>query len=109
MTDPYLLAVIAFIAGTAFGWVLASARARGTTGDFTTTTAAGSVAGIARARMVKARTMEMKCACGTVSKFRDPVEPGFQPFPDGDSITCSNCGRVTNLNQIRKMERDAQG
>jgi hypothetical protein len=107
MTDPYLLALIAFIAGTAFGWLLATSRARGATTDFTS--AAGSVAGVARARMVKARTMEMKCACGTVSRFRDPVEPGFQPFPDGDTIACSNCGRVTNLNQIRKMERDAGG
>jgi hypothetical protein len=108
MTDPYLFALVAFLAGIAVGWLLATSRGKGVTSDFTSATATGSV-GIGRTRAVKARVMEMQCACGTVSKFRDPVEPGYQPFPDGDSITCSSCGRVTKLQQIRKVEKDALG
>ena len=108
LTDSYLFALVAFLVGIAVGWVLATARGKGTTSDFTSAPGTASVAGTGR-RTVKARTMEMRCACGTVSKFHDPVLPGYQPFPDGDSVTCPNCGRVAKLNQIRQLERDAQG
>jgi hypothetical protein len=109
VTGPYLFAAIAFIAGIAVGWVLATARAKASTSDFTSPLMTGSAAGTGRSARVKARTMEMKCACGSLSKFRDPVEPGYLPFPDGDSIACPNCGRVTKLKEIRKLAGDAQG
>jgi hypothetical protein len=107
MTDPYLLAVVAFVAGTAFGWVLASARAK--TSDFTLPAEIASAAGAGRSRLAKARIMEIKCPCGSLLKFRDPVEPGYQPFPNDDSIACANCGRVMKLSEIRRPLKDAQG
>lgn len=56
----------------------------------------------------KTRTMEIKCGCGSLLKFRDPMELGYQPYPSGDSITCPNCGKVMNLKELRKLETGAQ-
>ena len=56
----------------------------------------------------KVRTIELKCKCGSVLKFRDPVEPGYQPYPLGDSFTCSGCGKAYDLREIRNLEKGAQ-
>lgn len=105
-SDPanfYLPAVVAFLAGVAVGWLLATIRLKGTIDIHALPVGTGSVAG-----QRKTRTMEIKCGCGSLLKFRDPVEPGYQPYPSGDSLTCPNCGRAMNLGEIRKLEKDAQ-
>jgi hypothetical protein len=99
---------IAFVAGIVVGWMLAnvtrtkeiievSALRSGT--DLST--------GARRVAMTKVRTMELKCKCGSVLKFRDPVEPGYQPYPSGDSFSCSGCGKVYDLREIHKLEKGA--
>lgn len=57
------------------------------------------------------RTMELKCACGSHWKFRDSAgapTPGYEPYPSGDSFSCPKCGKVIDLNEIRKLEADAK-
>ena len=111
MTAPYIFAAIALVvAGIGVGWALATRRSKkALMRDFMSQAATGSVASGGRPAKVAVRTMEMKCGCGSVSKFRDPVEPGYLPFPDGDSFACPNCGRVRKLNEINRLVRDARG
>ena len=93
--------VIAVIAGVAIGWLLASIRMKGTM----RLSATPSVPGISPQRTVaKTRTMELRCKCGSIMKFRDPVEDGYHPFPSGDSVACSSCGKVIDLEQFRKLQ-----
>jgi len=57
------------------------------------------------------RKLELKCECGAVAKFRDPLgspNEGFQLYPPGDSYTCSQCGRSIDLKQVRSLESDAR-
>ena len=105
-SDPaksYLLAVITFLAGIAVGWLLATIHRKGRIDIPVPPVGIDSGAGKRRTR-----TIEIKCGCGALLKFRDPAEPGYQPYPSSDSITCPNCGRVKNLKEIRKLEKDAQ-
>ena len=111
LSGSYFLAVIAFVAfavGVAVGWGLATLRLKRTIQNAASRAGTGLAAGTHRAVRARTRTMEIQCACGSRLKFRDPVEPGYQPFPSGDSVTCPDCGRVKRLNQVRKLEEDAQ-
>lgn len=103
LANSYLLAVIAFLAGVAVGWLLATIRLKGTIDINALPVGTGPSVG-----QRKTRTMEIKCGCGSLLKFRDPVELGYQPYPSGDSITCPNCGKVMNLKELRKLETGAQ-
>lgn len=108
-SDPgssYLLAAIAFFAGIAVGWLLATVRIKGRVQ--VSLTPSGTSTNTQRLVTAKTRKMEIKCVCGSLMKFRDPVEPGYQPFPTGDSVTCPNCGRTKDLTEIRKLEGNAQ-
>lgn len=106
-SSPYLLAAIAFFVGVAVGWLLAVARAKGRIDVSLALPGASTVT--RRAVMIKRQTIEVKCPCGSLMKFRDPVAPGYQPYPTGDSVTCPSCGRTNDLTEIRKLEGDALG
>jgi hypothetical protein len=101
-----LLVVAAFLAGLGAGWLLATVRGKGSgrTSLLPTDTATGTRRPVTR----RIQTMELKCACGSLLKFRDPVEPGYQPYPSGDSVTCPNCGRTRDLKEIRKLESESR-
>ena len=106
LTAPGPLLRIAFVAGIVVGWILAKVTRGGAMIKVSslppgTDTNTGSV----RVAMKKTRTMELKCKCGSVLKFRDPVEPGYEPYPSGDSFSCSGCGKVYDLKEIRKLEK----
>ena len=106
-SGPLLGAV--FIAGIFVGWLLASVtRTRAAIQLSGLPFGTDVSAGAARAAVKKVRTMELKCKCGSVLKFRDPVEPGYQPYPSGDSFTCSSCGKVYDLREIHKLEMAAR-
>jgi hypothetical protein len=108
-SDPsslYLVAAIAFFAGIAVGWLLATVRVKG---RIQVSLAPPGTGTPARLNITtKTRKMEIKCGCGSLMKFRDPVEPGYQPYPTGGSVTCPDCGRTKDLTEIRKLERDVQ-
>ena len=91
-----MLTAIVFLVGIAIGWLLATYWIRGTV------RVSAGPAGTA-----KTYRMEIKCLCGSVLKFRDPVAPGYEPYPTGDSITCPNCGRVKDLKEIRELQKEA--
>lgn len=116
-TGLFLLVVIAFVAGMAVGWLLATTRSKGrVSGSMDVSsvppgTATGirtSWSGEALKATSKARTMELRCKCGSTWKFREPLELGFEPFPAGDTFSCRNCGHVTDLERVRKLVRDAR-
>lgn len=110
MTAPYLMVAIALVfAGIGVGWALATRRSKESLMKDFMSQAAGAVASGGGPARVAVRTMEMKCSCGSVSKFRDPVEDGYLPFPDGDSFACPSCGRVRKMGEIKRMVRDARG
>jgi hypothetical protein len=111
-----LLVVIAFVAGIAVGWLLAM-RVKGlirgsinvsTVPSGTATAMRTSWSGEAVKLTSKARTMELSCKCGSTWKFREPQEPGFEPFSTGDTFSCPNCGNVTDMQKVRNLVRDAQ-
>jgi hypothetical protein len=95
-----------FLAGLVAGWLIATLRVNGNLRF--------SFLPQGKARPFLAtkttRTLELKCACGSLWKFRDTpglLAPGFQPYPTGDSYSCPKCGKVTDLNEIRKLAGDA--
>jgi hypothetical protein len=100
---------IAFVAGIVVGWMLANLTRSKQTIELSAPPPGTDLStGVRRVAKTKIRTMELKCKCGAVLKFRDPVQPGYQPYPSGDSFSCSNCGKVFDLSQIRSLEKDAQ-
>jgi len=111
----YMLMAAAFFAGLAVGWFAATARVRLGGSMRVSSVPQGTTPGIhtswssevAKAT-AKARTMELRCQCGSVWKFRDPPEPGFEPFPPGNSFSCPKCGHVTDFERIRKLVQDVQ-
>ena len=105
VTGSLLSAGIAFVAGIAVGWLLATTRAKGKWHISLSPADSGSGPRALRVR-TKIYKMEIKCLCGALLKFRDPVEPGYQPYPNGDSVTCPSCGRIKDLHQIRALEND---
>lgn len=94
-----------FLAGVLIGWLLATYRIKATID------VSADTAGTARGRRRRAKTyrMEIRCLCGSLLKFSDPVGPGYQPYPTGDSVTCPNCGRVKDLTEIRQLQKEALG
>jgi hypothetical protein len=97
---------IVFVAGIFVGWVLANVT-RTKEAILSALPPGTDLSSGARRFATKVRVMELKCKCGAVLKFRDPVEPGYQPYPSGDSFSCPNCGKVYNLGEIRKLEKGA--
>ena len=110
--DPsslYLFIAIAFLAGIAVGWLLATVRVKGRINvSLEPPGSSTGTQGLVTTKTSKTRMMEIKCACGSLMKFRDPVEPGYQPYPTGDSVTCPNCGRSKDLTEIRKLAENVQ-
>ena len=99
---------IAFLAGIVLGWMLANVtRTRETIQLAAPAPGTDLGAGARRIAKTKVRVMELKCKCGSVLKFRDPLEPGYQPYPSGDSFTCSGCGKVYNLGEIHNLGKGA--
>jgi hypothetical protein len=98
---------IAFVAGIFVGWVLANVTRTKETILSVLPPGTDLSSGAQRLGMTKVRTMELKCKCGSVLKFRDPVEPGYQPYPSGDSFSCSDCGKVYDLREIRQLGKGA--
>jgi hypothetical protein len=98
---------IAFVAGIFVGWVLANVTRTKETILSVLPPGTDVSTGVSRVARTKVRIMELKCKCGSVLKFRDPVEPGYQPYPSGDSFSCSDCGKVYDLKEIRKLEKGA--
>lgn len=111
----FMIVLFAFVAGIAVGWFFGTARIR-LGGSMRVSTAPPEAtpgictnwSGEAVKSASKARTMELRCKCGSVWKFRDPPEPGFEPFPVGDSFSCPKCGFATDLRRIRKLVQDAR-
>ena len=105
-SSSYLLTAIVFFVGIAVGWLLATFRVKGRI----PTSLAPRWTSTAAQRLVAINThkLEIKCVCGSLMKFRDPVAPGYQPYPTGESVTCPNCGRTNDLTEIRKLEGHAQ-
>lgn len=100
---------IAFVAGIIVGWMLANLRRTTETSQLSAPPPGTDLSiGARPVAKTKVRTMELKCKCGSVLKFRDPVEPGYQPYPLGDSFTCSGCGKAYDLKEIRNLEKGAQ-
>ena len=97
-----VLTASVFLAGIAIGWLLATYWTKAAT--YFSGVRAGAAAD--RPGTVKTYRMEIRCLCGSLLKFRDPVGPGYQPFPTGDSVTCPNCGRVKDLKEIRELQKD---
>ena len=63
----------------------------------------------ARLGKTKIRIMELKCKCGTMLKFRSSRYLGDgKLYPTGDSFTCSSCGKVYDLKEMRNLEKGAQ-
>ena len=98
---------IAFLAGIVLGWMLANVTRTRETIQLAALPPETDL-GARRIAKTKVRVMELKCKCGSVLKFRDPVEPGYQPYPSGDSFTCSGCGKVYDLKEMRNLEKGAQ-
>ena len=95
-----------FLAGLAAGWLIATVRVSGSARI--SFRSPGNVTPFLATKAT--RTLELKCACGSLWKFRDtpgPLPPGFQPYPTGDSYSCPRCGKVTDLNEIRKLAANA--
>jgi hypothetical protein len=95
-----------FFAGLFAGWLIATLRVSGNLRF--SFQPPGKVSPFLATK--KTRTLELKCACGSISKFRDtqgPLPPGFQPYPTGDSYSCPKCGKVADLNEIRRLAGDA--
>jgi len=105
-SSSYLLVAIAFFAGIAVGWLLATVRVKGRL--HVSLAPPGASTSTPWIVTTKTQKMEIKCVCGSLMKFRDPVEPGYQPYPTGDSVTCPDCGRVKDLTEIRKLGGNAQ-
>ncbi len=100
---------LAFVAGIVVGWMLANVtRTRETIQLSALPPGTDQSSGARRFAKTKVRIMELKCKCGSVLKFRDPVEPGYEPYPSGDSFICSVCGKVYDLRQIHNLEKGAQ-
>jgi hypothetical protein len=106
LADPRVAILIAFLLGIGVGWLVATVRVKGKI--HVSMSPASSGTGNRWAVTKTTQVMELTCACGELLKFRNPVEPGYQPFPSGDSVTCPHCGRVTSLTEIHKLEKDAQ-
>ncbi len=98
---------IVFVAGIFVGWVLANVTRTKETILSALPPGTDLGASARRVAMKKVRTMELKCKCGSVLKFRDPVEPDYQPYPSGDSFSCSSCGKVFDLREIHNLEKGA--
>ena len=103
-SSSYLLIAIAFFAGIAVGWLLSNV----VKGRLQFSLAPGASTGARWLVTTKTREMKLKCVCGSLMKFCDPVKPGYQPFPTGDSVTCPNCGKTMDVTEIRKLEGSAQ-
>jgi len=97
-----------FIAGVVIGWILANVTRTKETILSALPPGTDLSTGARRFGKTKVRIMELKCKCGTMLKFRDPVAPGYEPYPTGDSFTCSSCGKVYNLAEMRNLEKGAQ-
>ena len=96
-----------FVAGIVVGWILANVMRTRDTILAALPPGTDLSSGAGRIGKTKVRIMELKCKCGSVLKFRDPVEPGYQPYPSGDSFSCSDCGKVYDLREIHKLEKGA--
>lgn len=66
--------LIAFVAGIAVGFLLAVRFKMSVS-----VLPSGAGAGKRLLMTEKIHMMEVKCVCGSLLKFRDPVEPGYQP------------------------------
>lgn len=98
-----------FVAGIVVGWILANVMRTKDTILAALPPGTDLTAGAGlRLGKTKVRIMELKCKCGSVLKFRDPVAPGYQPYPTGDSFTCPDCGKDYNLGEMRNLEKGAQ-
>ncbi len=109
VTVPKLMLVVIFVAGLVVGWLLAAVRIRGRVSFSIQPTAEGAPGIVTKS--VTVRTMELRCLCGSVWKFRDaagPPKPAYEPYPSGDTYSCPNCGRAIDLKQIRKLEGEAK-
>jgi hypothetical protein len=95
---------IAFAAGIFVGWMLANV-ARTKEVQVSGLPSGTDPSTGTRVAKTKVRVMELICKCGAVLKFRDPLEPGYQPYPSGDSFSCSACGKVYDLREIHKLEK----
>ncbi|HVN63995.1 MAG TPA: hypothetical protein VMT58_05120 [Candidatus Binataceae bacterium] len=101
---PINFIAFVLVIGVAIGWFIATFRARKTTLDALRPTVFGAGTGAKQ----KIRTIELQCSCGNKLKFRDPVEPGYEPFPQSDSVACPNCGKVRDLGKILKRAEAAR-
>ena len=99
---------IVFVAGILVGWVLANVMRTKETILSALPLGTDLSSGARRFGKTKVRIMELKCQCGMMLKFRDPVEPGYEPYPSGDSFTCSSCGKVYDLKEMRNLATGAQ-
>jgi hypothetical protein len=52
------------------------------------------------------RELKVKCKCGEMLRFRDPIDPAdpeCQPFPKDDSVPCPHCGNPLDLREAKQI------
>jgi len=101
-----LIAVLAFAVGVFVGQRMAHI-----TGGvkFSFSDAPLSSSGLA-IKTNKSINLTLKCTCGAVHNFHKGAglaKPGSESYPEGDSYTCSTCGKVLDLQAIRKAAGEA--
>jgi len=102
LTPSWLWVAGAFLGGCFVGWYLAVKLGRSAI-KFALSPARGEKPSLVT---IMTRTLELKCECGAVHKFREgaaSTEADFKPYPKGDSYICPICGRATDLKQIREL------
>ena len=97
---------IAFVAGIVVGWMLANVtRTKETIQLAALPPGADPSTDARRVAKTKVRTMELKCKCGSVLKFRDPVEPGYQPYPAATPLPAQVAERLLTLERSATWKR----
>jgi hypothetical protein len=108
VTLSWLAVAGIFAVGVLVGWLIATLRLLRTFQISVTRGSGDSPPKLAFAKTE--RLLELKCECGSQWKFREgpgDMPPGFRPFPVGASFVCPNCGRSTDLTQVRKLQASA--
>jgi hypothetical protein len=110
VTLPWIAVLLIFLAGALVGWFASGkASARVSVGVRPDLPGDLGRSGI-RFQTTRTRTIVLKCQCGAIWHFRegsDPLPPGTEPIPAGDSYICKQCGRSIDLKQERQLEADA--
>ena len=108
-TVTWLGFIGAFIAGFLVGWLTATVRLRGKVQLTLSPVDTPSLGNKSLVIKKVVGLMELKCNCGAAWKFYDasyPSAPGSLLYHWEDSYTCPNCGKATDIREIRKIQEE---